>query len=134
MDWITLENEVDNLFRRIDYKPDIVIGIARGGVVPALLLASRLHVCSGDVYFLTVKKNGQERMVRTEITENISGKNILLVEDMLESGKSLEAAKAYLENKGARVKTACLYTSTTTSVIPDFYIKVERIPVKFPWE
>lgn len=132
MDWITLEKEVDNLSRQIDYKPDIVIGIARGGVVPARLLASRLHV--EDMYFLTVKKEGKKRLMRNEITENLSGKNILLVEDMLESGKSLEAAKAYLENKGARVKTACLYTSTTTSVIPDFYIKVERIPVKFPWE
>jgi hypoxanthine phosphoribosyltransferase len=100
--------------------------------VPARLLARELGV--KDMYCLTVKKRGDERHVTTDITDDISGKHVLLVEDMLESGKSLAMAREYLGDKGASVKTACLYTMPATECKPDYSLREVDEVVEFPWE
>src|SRR3989344_199099 len=132
MNWEELRAQVEILASKIDYTPDIIIGIVRGGLIPARLLSSELKV--KDMYALTVKKVGQEREVTIEILEDLSDKKILLVEDMLETGRSLVVAKEYLEKRGANVKTACLYTMPVSELKPDFSLKdvVEVMP--FPWE
>ena len=69
-----------------------------------------------------------------ELGGDIAGKKVLVVEDMIESGKSLETAKSYLESKGALVKTACLYTMPTSEMTPDYFLREVAGVVKFPWE
>ena len=132
MTWEEFQNEITNLSSKIDFTPDIIVGISRGGLIPARLLSSSLNV--KEMFCLTVKKQNDERVLTTEIIENISGKYILLVEDMLESGKSLQVAKQYLEKKGASVKTACLYTMPISKVIPDYSLSERKDVVSFPWE
>ena len=132
MNWDELRADVKALAGRIEYVPDIIVGIVRGGLVPARLLSSELGV--KDMYALTVKKVEEERKVANDILENINGKKVLLVEDMLETGKSLIVAKEYLEKKGAEVKTACLYTMPISEIKPDFSLKEITEVVPFPWE
>ena len=132
MTWEEFREKIQSLAAQIDYSPDIIVGIVRGGIIPARLLATELKV--KNMYCLTVKKIGEERKVMSEIVENISGKKILLVEDMLETGKSLEIAKKYLEDKGAQVKTACLYTMPQSEMKPDYVLKEVNEVQKFPWE
>lgn len=132
MNWDELRAEVKMLAGKIDYSPDSIVGIVRGGLVPARLLSSELGV--KDMYALTVKKVGEERKVTSDILEDVSGKKILLVEDMIETGKSLIVAKEYLEKKGAEVKTACLYTMPISEIRPDFSLKEVAEIVPFPWE
>ncbi|HEY4525214.1 MAG TPA: phosphoribosyltransferase family protein [Candidatus Paceibacterota bacterium] len=132
MNWNELREEVKSLASKIDYTPDVIIGIVRGGLIPARLLSSELRV--KDMYAITVKKVGDERRVMNDILEELSAKNVLLVEDMLETGKSLLVAKEYLEEKGARIKTACLYTMPISELRPDFWLKEVSEVVPFPWE
>lgn len=132
MDWKTFKNDIKKLSEKISYKPDIIIGITRGGIVPARLLSTYLKV--KKMYCISVVKNNEERSVVTEITENISGNNILLVEDMLETGRSIKVAKAYLEEKGANVKTAGLYTMPVSEIKPDYFLKEIDSVLEFPWE
>ncbi len=132
MTWEECENEIEKLSTKIDITPDIVIGIVKGGIIPARLLSRNLEV--KDMYCLTVKKIGEDRKVTTDIVENISGKDILLVEDMLETGKSLIVAKKYLEGKGVRVTTTCLYTMPITQIKPDYFLKEVTEVKVFPWE
>ncbi|OGG57937.1 hypothetical protein A2853_03360 [Candidatus Kaiserbacteria bacterium RIFCSPHIGHO2_01_FULL_55_17] len=132
MTWEELQNEIKNLAMKINYTPDIVVGIIRGGLIPARLLSNELNV--KNMHCLTVKKVGADRKVMTDILEDVSGKKILLVEDMLETGKSLQVAQAYLEAKGAEVKTACLYTMPISDVKPDYSLKEISEIIKFPWE
>ncbi|KKR27625.1 MAG: Phosphoribosyltransferase [candidate division CPR2 bacterium GW2011_GWD1_39_7] len=132
MTWQEFEEELNTLSQKIDFTPDIIVGIVRGGLVPARLLSKSLKV--KDMYCLTVKKVGEERKVMSEIKEDFNNKNILLVEDMLETGRSLKVAEDYLLNKGANVKTVCFYVMSISEIKPDFYLKeVEVLPV-FPWE
>ena len=132
MNWDEFDKEIRELGRRIDYQPDAAIGIARGGVVPAVLLSKFLKV--KDMYVLKVRREGTERRIMAEIVPDVAGMDILLVEDMLETGKSMVVAKEYLEKKGAEVKTACLYTMPMAEIKPDFSLKEITEVVPFPWE
>lgn len=125
------EREMDHLAEKIDYTPDIIVGIARGGLRPARALCSRLGV--KDMYPLKVKKEGGERkVIGTDV--DVSGKSVLLVEDMLETGRGLDAVEKYLQGKGADVRTACLYTMPISEVAPNYFLREVDEVVKFPWE
>ena len=117
---------------RITETPDIIIGIARGGVIPAVLLSKLLEV--KDLYVLKVWREGEERRIIAEIFTNVSGKKVLVVEDMLETGKRLTVAREYLESKGASVQTACFYTMPMTKVQPNFFLREVQEVQRFPWE
>jgi hypothetical protein len=132
MDWAKFEIELKNLSKKVDFVPDIIIGITRGGVIPARLLCTYLSV--KEMYCISVNKVGEERKVITTIDGNLVGKIILLVEDMLETGRSLIVAKKYLETKGAKVKTACLYIMSVSEIRPDYYLKESKKIENFPWE
>ncbi len=132
MTWEELVSEINSLSNKITIQPDIIVGIVRGGVVPARLLSGKLNV--KDMYCLTVKKTDNKRIVVTEIKEDIKDKQVLLVEDMLETGRSLIAAKQYLEEKGAIIKTACLYTMPISEIKVDYFLKEINENVNFPWE
>ena len=132
MDWDTFTKETRKLGKKITYKSDCIIGIARGGVIPAVLLSKQLKV--KDMYVLKVRVEGDERKIMAEIFTDVNGKKVLLVEDMLESGKTLKVVKDYLESKGAKVKTAALYSMPKTMFKPDFYLKEVSKVEHFPWE
>ena len=130
MTWQELESDVRSLAAKINTTPDLIVGVARGGVIPAVLLSNVLKV--KDLYVLKVRKEGERRRVVAEIFTDVSGKKVLVVEDMLETGQSMVVAKAYLESKGALVKTAFFYTMPTTQKQPDFSIsEIKKVP-KFP--
>jgi uncharacterized protein len=132
IDEILLKEEVKKLASQIDFKPDMLVFIIRGGMIPARLLCTYLDL--KDVYGITVKKEAGKRNVMVEILENLNRKKILLLEDCLETGRSLIEAKKYLEDKGATVKTAAIYTTPESEIVPDYFIKQLKLVPKFYWE
>lgn len=133
MNWKEFDKEIRKLGEKVTFKPDAVIGIVRGGVIPATVLANLLKV--KKFYVIKMRHVGEEgRRVKGDFAPNVFEKKILLVEDMLETGKSLAAAKKYLEEKGAEVKTAALYTMPKSEIVPDFSLKKIPAVVPFPWE
>lgn len=134
MDWLEFENGIVKLAGKIskEFQPDMIIGVMRGGAVPARLLSRELDV--KKMHGISVEKDGEERKVVTDFLIDLKGKKILLVEDMLETGRSLIVAKKYLEEKGAEVKTVCFYIMPQSEIKPDYFLsKIESAP-KFPWE
>lgn len=132
MNWGEFDKEIRKLAGKIDWKPDAVIGIVRGGVVPATVLGSVLKV--KKFYVIKVRHVGEARKVKGEFAPDVFEKKVLLVEDMLETGKSLAAARTYLEAKGAQVKTAALYTMPASVLQPDYFLRQVPAVVPFPWE
>ncbi len=42
MNWDEFRSEIKDLAKKIDYTPDIIIGIVRGGLIPARLLSGAI--------------------------------------------------------------------------------------------
>jgi hypoxanthine phosphoribosyltransferase len=134
MDWKKFDKEIHAVGEKIaqsGWSPDAVVGIVRGGVVPAMVLANFENV--RKFYVIKVSHVGEERRVKT-FEPDVYEKKVLLVEDMLETGKSLQAAKEFLEEKGADVRTAALYAMKGSVIKPDFYLREVSEVIEFPWE
>ncbi|MBI2623649.1 MAG: hypothetical protein HYW65_03690 [Candidatus Liptonbacteria bacterium] len=132
MSWDEFDKEIRALAEKVDYTPDMIVGVVRGGLVPARLLSTLLSV--PQMRCITMARNGGTREILDELGGDIAGKKVLVVEDMIESGKSLAAAKKYLELNGAVVKTACLYTMPTSEMTPDYFLREVPEVMQFPWE
>lgn len=136
--WEDVEQYTQALASKIkgsDFEPNFVIGISRGGWVPAILLS---HLLSWAPFAsIDVKKEGStRRVVQNHLNrEALEGRKVLLVEDMLETGQSGQAAKEFLEGCGAEVMLACYCTRDFSEIAPNFSL-VEGLTyeVNFPWE
>ncbi|MCL2384190.1 MAG: phosphoribosyltransferase, partial [Oscillospiraceae bacterium] len=80
------------------------------------------------------QKEDGEIKVQTSL-DNLEGEHILLVEDSIETGKTLYTVEKELANLGANVKTVCIYVSSESNQEkkPDFYLGIREIP-NFVWE
>jgi hypoxanthine phosphoribosyltransferase len=121
------------------FKPDIIIGIARGGLVPACILTDLLgtpELTSIQVEFYTdINQTQMEPILKQKLSTQLTGKKTLLVDDIADSGQSLRLAKTHLKQQNAlEIKTATLYQKPQSTIIPNFYEKQTTSWVVFPWD
>ena len=128
-----------NAIKESRFQPDILVGVARGGWVPARVLSDLLenpNVASVKVeFYVDVYKTGQAPVITQEVSVPVAGKRVLVVDDVADSGRSLRLVKECLCAKGASdVKIACVYYKPWSVVKPDFYSKETGSWVIFPHE
>ena len=121
------------------YKPDIMVGIATGGLVPARILTDLLEtpqLATIQIEFYTdINQTRFEPTLKQPLTINITGKKALLVDDIADTGESLKLAKIHLQQQGAiEIKTATLYKKPQSTITPDFSEKQTDNWVVFPWD
>lgn len=116
---------------------DLVIGIARGGMPVAMVVADKLGI---KVDFLNVKSYTDvgERVrpqILSTITEKIADKRILVVDDLVDGGETMESITEYLSNQNpSSMKTAVLFTKPWSTFVPDYSLKVVDNWIVFPYE
>jgi uncharacterized protein len=119
-------------------KPDLIVAVARGGTVGGRVLADLLEVCYTSIQvklYSDIAHAGAEVELLQPLTLSVTDKKVLLVDDIADSGRSLQYAVAYLKEKGARqIQTATLYYKPTCTQAPDYYAKTTCNWVVFPWE
>jgi len=121
--------------RASDFSPHYLVGLARGGWIPTRLLSNALGI--KELLSIGMKYGDAER--KTLITYSKpdpipQGKRLLLIEDCLESGRSLWAAREMLVTAGNDVKTASVYITDKTEHFPDFYFERKPMAPILPWE
>lgn len=102
-------NEIIKKIEKIDLPDcDLIIGIGRGGTIPASILS---HILNKDLRILWINfRDGKNKiMYKTpklvkKFNTKIKNKKILLVDDVSKTGKTLEYAKRIL-NKENKIKT-----------------------------
>jgi hypoxanthine phosphoribosyltransferase len=122
-----------------NYKPDLIVAIARGGVVPARILSDLLETPNLSFmqieFYINISQTLQEPILKQTLTTNVTGKKILLIDDISDTGKSLKLAKTHLQHQGAiEIKIATLYEKPQSVTTPDFYEKQTNNWVVFPWD
>ena len=116
---------------------DYCIAIARGGLSLAQVLADLLSLpatsCTISSYDGT-KKLSSPKMT-CDIGVGVKDKNVLLVDDVSDSGETFQVACDYLEKqKVAAFTTASLHIKPKTTFIPDFYMESTDKWIVYPWE
>jgi len=122
-----------------NFAPDTIVGISRGGWVPARVLSDLLSI--HDIasvkaeFYLGVNETASEPVITQPVSANVADKSVLVVDDVADTGKSLRLVKAHLLQRGAKeLKIATLYYKPWSVILPDFYEKRTRDWIIFPWE
>jgi hypoxanthine phosphoribosyltransferase len=125
--------------RRSGFKPDIIVGIARGGWVPARVQSDLLEIPDFAVvrveFYLGVAETRNEPVMTQGVSEVVAGKKVLVVDDVADTGKSLQLVKEHIRQQGAvELRIATVYRKPFSIITPDYYEKETRRWVVFPWE
>ncbi len=124
---------------RKDYNVDMIVGIARGGLIPAVRMS---HIMDNilmrvmDVKFYTdIEEHTEMPEITVPLTESVEGKNVLIVDDVADTGKTLKVVRDYILDKGAReVRIAVIAKKPQSIIDPDYYIFQTDRWIIFPWE
>jgi hypoxanthine phosphoribosyltransferase len=126
--------------RKSGYTPDLIIAIGRGGYVPARLVSDFLlfsDLTSMKIEHYTRAAAMQpEARIRFPISIDITGKKVLVVDDITDTGDTLKLAVSYVWSlKPAEVKTAVLQHKPCSNFIPDFYAQtiLKWRWIIYPW-
>lgn len=118
---------------------DYIVGVVRGGAIPAVYLSHRLGIPMRSVAWSTFHK---DQMIESalDIADDIDhGKKILIVDDILDSGRTM---KELLEDWGhprSNVGIAVLINNIRQDIVPDFRGRVidrdvDKEWINFWWE
>lgn len=138
--WPKAQNLCKQLAKSVAiYSPEVLVGVSRGGLVPVRLLSDILDVRSVGVMRIEFYKSLGQSAGFPRITQDVSieirGKRVLIVDDISDTGRSLQVAKDHIMRKGAKeVKFATLHFKPHSIFKPDFYIAETDKWIVYPWE
>jgi len=132
---LTLANRI----RENDFKPDVIVGVSRGGWPPARIMSDLLEnpelANVRAEFYLGVAKTKGDPVITQPVSTSVIGKKVLIVDEVADTGKSLRLVKSHLEEQGAtEVKIMTIYYKPWSIVVPDWYAKETSRWIVFPWE
>ena len=120
-----------------EYDPEVIVGIARAGVIPGAVIASILRL---DFYSMKISRKSGDDTVRerpeifSAAPREVEGKRVLIVDEITTSGDTLRLALAAVRDvRPAEVRTATSF-ARTTGYQPDFSALTMDANVIFPWD
>jgi hypoxanthine phosphoribosyltransferase len=132
-----------------DFKPEVILGISRGGWIPARLLSDMFearYLLEGELtssvlatmqikFYTAIAETHTKPVISQDVGVDIFQKRILLIDDLADSGESLECALDYLKLKDPKeVKIATLLFKPWSKVKPHYYAEEASDWVVFPHE
>ncbi len=141
--WEEIERWAEIIVEKIgDFKFDCVISVIRGGLVPARILSDYLSI--KDIFTLKTEHWGitatpdGKAAVTYPIVKDLSGRSVLVVDDITDTGQSIKLAIEATKQKNPNiVKTATFLHINKSEVVPDYF--AEEITADnwkwfiFPW-
>ncbi|MEX0912049.1 MAG: phosphoribosyltransferase family protein [Gemmatimonadota bacterium] len=120
-----------------DYDPDLVVGIATAGVIPAAVIADILQV---DFYSMKISRRlddggitDEPRLISTAPVQ-AAGKSVLLVDEITTSGDTMRLALAALRDVvPAEIRTATCFCRPA-GYQPDYHALPTDDLIVFPWD
>ncbi|KQM97913.1 phosphoribosyltransferase [Sphingobium sp. Leaf26] len=134
--------DVQTLARSIeadDWTPDIVVGVGRGGLVPAVYLSHRLD---RPMLSIDYSSASADAALADVAARSAAGTRLLIVDDINDSGGTIAALRRRLADRGgdARyLRFAVLLDNRRSGQSVDYWVdRIDRDTDKrwfvFPWE
>lgn len=139
MDVQRLSEKLADQIAETGFRPDIIVAVSRGGFDPARILSDELNIRSlaslQVIYYAGVNERNDKPQVKYPLNADISGLNVLVVDDVADSGSSLKVVKDYIDNLGPReVRIATLHHKPWSTFEPDFFAESADKWIIYPWE
>ena len=121
------------------YQPDLVLAIARGGLLPGAAVAYALdchNVVTVNVEFYTgLDERLEVPMMLPPVLDvtDIAGSTALIVDDVADTGKTLDLVQEFCAGHVAEVRCAVLYEKARSQVAADYVWGRTDRWVDFPW-
>ena len=121
------------------YHPDIILGIARGGLLVAGALAYALDVKNTftmNVEFYTgIDERLDMPMILPPVPDllDFADFKVLIADDVADTGATLELVKEFCEGKVAEVRCAVLYEKPRSVVKCEYVWRRTDRWITFPW-
>ncbi|MTD15597.1 phosphoribosyltransferase [Nakamurella sp. YIM 132087] len=121
------------------FRPDVVIAVARGGLIPAGALSYALGTKAAGTlnveFYTDIETTLPDPVVLEPLldTAALEGKNLLVVDDVADSGRTLALVMDLMRQHGADARSAVLYTKPRTIVVPDYSWRDTDLWITFPW-
>ena len=148
--WICSWNDLDRLVQQLiiqmsreKYKPDFIVGISRGGLVPAIMLSHHFDVPMVPLVWSTRDfiKQDEDRIDQIRDLVQKEEKNVLVVDDICDTGKTFISFQESLMEESVAgyaqgVDFCSLHIRYGADFTPEFY--VVEIPdeswIVYPYE
>jgi len=150
--WSRIEALTHQLAVRVqgDGLPETVVGIMRGGMIPAVMIAHQLGI--RDVRTIEVTHTASDGINAAKTSApvyknpaslgDLAGRDVLLIDDIAGSGATLDRTRRMIEALGARrLRTAVLtvnranwHSASGPEACIDYIAELNNTWVIFPWE
>lgn len=140
--WETYGRAVRELAQQVadsGFAPDVVLGIARGGLIPAGSVAYALDckaLFTMNVEFYTgIGTTLPEPTVLPPYLDarELTDLRVLVVDDVADSGRTLETVSTYVRDHVAEARTAVIYEKPRSVIAPDWAWRRTEAWIEFPW-
>ncbi len=131
--------ELSHCIADSDFHPEIVVAVARGGLIPAGALSYGLGIKLADTinveFYTDVHQTLPDPVLLAPLldADSIRGRRVLAVDDVADSGRTLKLVLDLLRAQGADPRSAVLYRKPRSVVVPDFCWRSTTRWIVFPW-
>ena len=143
LSWDNVNRLIDELLPQFRGGYDALLMITRGGVVPGGMISEALdikYILTAAVEFHTgvQKRLAWPTFLQFPGDSLLRGRNILVVDDVWGSGRTIMTVKSRIETAGATAELCVLHYKPAESMFrdaaPDYYAAVTDAWVIYPWE
>ncbi|HKJ28488.1 MAG TPA: phosphoribosyltransferase family protein [Anaerolineales bacterium] len=145
--WNEVHKLIDHLMVQFEEEYQAMMIITRGGIVPGGLLAEAMditHILTAAVDFPFEAESGQSKLliwpkfIQFPENEVISGRRVLIVDDVWGSGRTITAVKNRVSAGGGLPYTCVLhfnpYRNLFGTARPDYFAASTDAHIVYPWE
>jgi uncharacterized protein len=125
--------------RRDRYKPEIIVGVSRGGWPPARVMSDLLqnpNLANMRVeFYKDIGVRNKKPRITQPVTMEVTGKRVLVVDDVSDTGHSLRVVVDHLRRKPVKeLRVSTIYMKPQSIFRPEYFSRTTRKWIIFPWE
>jgi hypoxanthine phosphoribosyltransferase len=128
------------MIRESGYHPDIIVAIGRGGYIPARLLCDHLDMMALTgikiEHYLAGTSRQKQAIIRYPLCTDIRDQQVLVVDDVNDSGDTIELAIQHLQTFQPReIRTAVMHHKAISNACVDYFAKkiIKWRWLIYPW-